>query len=251
MFRFFIKQYLFSKSFILSVCLLYLFLLISALEDFASTSGAFQIVQVANVLGVAVLLRPLAAALPISMFLMREWGSHYYQCVLIRGNCLRYATNKTVSACIIGFLVPFAANLLLLLTVAVVSPSQYLLSKFDPGPYFPDFSLEGKLHLGLFLYITAFSVSGAVWAAVVTGISAFTTNAYVLIAAPFLLDRSVSYLLQLISLRAPFVLYFDTSNTYALRMSKGFLFQLLFVLLLVFVITTIVLARVKRRQRNG
>lgn len=72
MFRYFIRQYLFSKSYILSVGLLYLFLLVSAYGDIAINADAFLVVQITNVLGVAVLLRPLAAALPISLFLMRE-----------------------------------------------------------------------------------------------------------------------------------------------------------------------------------
>ena len=62
--------------------------------------------EISNELGVAKLLRPLIAALPVSFFLMREWGSKYHQAnkktILLPGSAglspqqMGYYSNQTL-----------------------------------------------------------------------------------------------------------------------------------------------------------
>lgn len=106
MMRFFLKQYFSGKSFLFAVVLLYAFLLSAAWEDLNGQADALLIFQISTELGVAIMLRPIAAALPIAFFLMREWGTGYHSFALCRSSCGSYAAAKVLSAWLTGFAVP-------------------------------------------------------------------------------------------------------------------------------------------------
>lgn len=250
--KYFIKQYGGSGSFLLAVGILYFFLLFGAWEDIGHGVDTLLLFQITNELGVAILLRPIAAALPISFFLMREWGSHYYQMALSRSSCVRYAVSKVVCAYFIGFAVPFLANLLLLSTVAVFSPYGVFNAAFGTNcDLFPTLLAQGKPFLALLLYIAGFSLAGSIWSVVIVGISVFTTNGYVLVAAPFLLERVSSYVLQMIGLKAPLALCFDTSQNYAFRVAHGLEIQFAYSVFLCAVAGSLVFLGTKRRRQRG
>lgn len=236
----------------MSVGILYLFLLFGVWEDIGHGVDTLLLFQITSELGVAILLRPIAAALPISFFLMREWGSHYYQMVLSRSSCVKYAVSKTVCAYFIGFAVPFAADLLLLFTVAIFSPYGAFNAAFGTDcSLFPTLLAQGKPFLALLLYMAGFSLAGSIWSVVIVGVSVFTTNGYVLIAAPFLLERVSSYILQLMSLKVPFALCFDTSQNYAFRVEYGLAIQFACSLFLCAVAGGLVFLGTKRRLQHG
>lgn len=252
MIKYFIKQFGGGKSFLLSVGILYLFLFFSAWEDIGSGMDTLLLLQVTNELGVAILLRPIAAALPISFFLMREWGSSYYQMVLSRSSCVRYAVSKVVCAYFIGFAVPFLADLLLLFTAAICSPTWIFGSSLGASSrLFPTLLVQGKPFLALLLYVAGFSLAGSIWSVLIVGVSVFTTNGYVLVAAPFLLERVFSYVLQFIGRKTPFVLCFDTSHSYAFRIDHGLELQFAYSLFLCVAVGSLVFLATKRRRHHG
>lgn len=252
MIKYFIKQFGGSRSFLLSVGILYLFLFLGAWEDISSGVDTLLLLQVTNELGVAILLRPIAAALPISFFLMREWGSHYYQMVLIRSSRIKYAASKVFCAYLLGFAVPFLADLLLLCTAAICSPSWIFGASFGTSSrLFPALLAQGKPFLALLLYIAGFSLAGSIWSVVIVSVSVFTTNGYVLVAAPFLLERVSSYILQMIGQKTPSALCLDTSQNYVFRIDHGVVILFAYSLFLCAVAGILVFLATKRRQQYG
>lgn len=250
--KYFLRQFGGSRSFLLALGMLYLFLLFGAWEDIGSGIDTLLLFQITNELGVAILLRPIAAALPIGFFLMREWGSRYYQMVLSRTSCVKYVVSKVVCAYFIGFAVPFLANLLLLFTAAICSPYWIFGDAFGTGSrLFPTLLSQGKPLLALLLYIAGFSLAGSIWSVVIVGVSVFTTNGYVLVAAPFLLERVSSYVLQMIGRKTPLALCLDTSHNYAFRVDHGLTIQFSYSLFLCAVAGILVFLSVKRRRRHG
>ena len=252
LFSFFVRLLIRSKSYLASVGVLYLFLLIGAYEDLGVEVHALSIFEVSNMVGVAILLRPLIAALPVSFFLMREWGSKYYQMILMRGSCLQYSLSKSVAVFIVGFSVPLLANLLLFITILVISPAQiFNLSYPTSGGVFPNLVNNGHANLALLLYILWYSLAGGIWAVMNLGVSLLTTNGYVLVSAPFLLERVFSYIIQASSRTKPFLNYLDSSQGYALRHKNGVLIHLLLCVFLCAFAALSVHAATKRRLRHG
>ena len=241
-----------NKTYLAAVGLLYLFLLFGAYGDFGTETHALYLFEISNELGVAKLLRPLIAALPVSFFLMREWGSKYHQAILVRGSCLKYSFSKVSAVFTVGFSVPLMANLLLWVTILIFYPDQALnLSYITSGGVFPDLVNGGHANLALFLYILWYSVAGGVWAVIDLCVSILTTNGYVLVAAPFLLERVFSYAIQALSRTRPYLNYLDTSQTYALRQKNGVLIQLLFCVFLCTFAALAVYSATKRRLHHG
>ena len=251
MLRFFLRQFFRSKSCLFAVGLLYAFLLAHAWEDLHTGADALLLFQVTSELGVAVMLRPIAAALPIAFFLMRETGTRYHSFVLCRSSCGAYAVSKAAAAYVIGFAVPLAACALLLATAAVVSPAS-LAGLADTGVrLFPHLLARGLPFLALVLYLIAWALPGAIWAAAVVGLSALTTNGYVLVAAPFLLERVLSDLLQFFSRNAPTLLLFDTTQGYACTRPGGLAAQAIYSVLLTAAAALLVYCTTKRRLHHG
>ena len=251
MMRFFLKQYFSGKSFLFAVVLLYAFLLSAAWEDLNGQTDALLIFQISTELGVAIMLRPIAAALPIAFFLMREWGTGYHSFALCRSSCGSYAAAKVLSAWLTGFAVPLASCMLLLLTIAMLSPASIIGLAQTSVRIFPGLIKNGQSTAALFLYIGAFSLAGAIWSVVIAGLSTLTTNGYVLIAAPFLLERVVSYILQFFCRFEPMLLCFDTSQNYAYRIPNGLMIQFVYSILLATVVFFVMLWRTKRRLSYG
>ena len=251
MIRFFLKQYFSGKSVLFAVGLLYVFLLSGAWEDLNGQADALLIFQISTELGVAVMLRPIAAALPIAFFLMREWGTGYHSFALCRSSCGSYAASKVIAAWLAGFTVPFASCLLLLLTMAVLSPSALTGIAGSTVRIFPGLMENGRPLPALFLYIGAFSLAGAIWSVVIVGLSMLTTNGYILIAAPFLLERVLSYILQFFCRFEPMLLCFDTSQSYACHIRGGLGIQFVYSVFLSAAMFLLVFLGTKRRLRHG
>ena len=252
MFLFFFRLLTRSKSYYAAVGVLYFFLLIGAYEDIGVEVHMLSLLEVSNMVGVAILLRPLIASLPVSFFLMREWGSKYYQLVLIRGSSLRYSLSKSAAVFTVGVSVPLMANLLLFLTVLIVSPAQiFNLSYPTSGGVFPNLVNNGHPNLALLLYVLWYSLAGGIWALINLCISLLTTNGYVLVSAPFLVERVFSYAIQAAGRTKPYLKYFDTTQGYALRHKNGVLIQLLLcVFLCAFAALSVCVAN-RRRLRYG
>lgn len=252
MLRLFLRLPIRGKAWPAAVGLLYLFLLIGAYEDIGTEFHALGLFEVSYMVGAAILLRPLIAALPVSFFLMREWGGRYHQIILLRGSCLRYSLSKTAAVFAVGCSVPLAANLLLLLTVLAASPAQVFdLSYPAAGGVFPALVRAGHPNLALLLYILWHSLAGGLWAVVDLCVSLVTTNGYVLAAAPFLLERVCSYAIQAGSRIRPSLRSLDLSGGFALRHTDGMLIQLLLCVFLCAFAALAVWLAVRRRLRHG
>lgn len=251
MMRYFLKQFVSGKSFLFAVGLLFAFLLSNAWEDIMGQADALLIFQITSELGVAVMLRPIAAALPIAFFLMREWGTRYHTFVLSRSSCGQYAAAKVAAAYIVGFAVPFSACLLLLAIAAILSPASITGLAESSVRIFPHLLARGWPFLALLLYITVFSLAGAIWSVATVGLSMLTTNGYVLVAAPFLLERVLSYILQFFGRFAPMLLCLDTSQGYAYHISGGVGIQFIYSIFLSTAVFILVFWKIKRRLRHG
>lgn len=252
LFSFFLWLLTRSKPYFSAVGLLCGFLLIGAYGDLGTEVHALSLFEISNMVGVAILLRPLIAALPVSFFLMREWGTKYYQSALLHGSCLRYSLSKPVAVFAVGFSVPLLANLLLFITILVVSPAQIFNLNYPTcGGVFPNLVNSGHTNLALVLYILWYSLAGGIWAVIDLCVSLLTTNGYVLVAAPFLLERVFSYMIQAAGRTKPFLNYFDTSLTFALRQKNGVLIHLLICVFLCAFAALSVHAALKRRLRHG
>ena len=151
-----------------------------------------------------------------------------------------------------GFSVPLLANLLLFITILAISPAQiFNLSYPTSGGVFPNLVNNGHANLALLLYILWYSLAGGIWAVMNLGVSLLTTNGYVLVSAPFLLERVFSYIIQASSRTKPFLNYLDSSQGYALRHKNGVLIHLLLCVFLCAFAALSVHAATKRRLRHG
>ena len=170
---------------------------------------------------------------------------------MCRSSCGSYAASKVIAAWLAGFTVPFASCLLLLLTMAVLSPSALTGIAGSTVRIFPGLMENGRPLPALFLYIGAFSLAGAIWSVVIVGLSMLTTNGYILIAAPFLLARVLSYILQFFCRFEPMLLCFATSQSYACHIRGGLGIQFVYSVFLSAAMFLLVFLGTKRRLRHG
>lgn len=249
--RYMMEQYCRNKGFLLAVFGLFFFLMLGCWWDLPAAVDCLYLLQISRELGVAALLRPVAAALPISFFLMHEWGTKYYQMVLPRMSGWKYACSKVWAAWLVGFLVPFLACLAMTGMILFLSPWRMNpLGLRTADALFP--WLEHTHWLTKYgLYILDFSLAGSLWATVTVIVSTFTANAYVLIAIPFLLDRVFSYTMYRLAEHHAVWSWLDTARGTATQSREGVLVQLGFHLLMGVAACVTVHGAVKRRVQNG
>ena len=189
-FEYMLTNTLFSIPFGLSVFLMYIALIFCVIDEYrwggVLEDRLLYMLQVATDYGIGIVIIPIFAAVPIGSRTTDIISG--YRCIG-RTTRKRYVSSQIVSSIISGFLVIMIPLLLFIITLLILG---YRGVGFGIEGTYEDtviyfFLMEGNGMLILLMRCVLLSLFGASCAVLVTLLSMFTSNRYILCALPFII----------------------------------------------------------------
>lgn len=167
----------------------------------ANSSSVLYLYLVTSTVGIAHVLVPVITILPFTFFYVEEMEKKEVYYNLIRCSRRAYYSSNIAVAVLSSMLVSGLALLIFVLVClgygAVFGYSDAELSFFE-GSIYVGWLRDGRHVWVLLVKLLAFVTYSAPWGLLCLAVSVFSKNKYVILAAPFLIEWSVSLVLQML-----------------------------------------------------
>ena len=201
------KQLLGSGVFWGTVLLFAVIMVAGAYSDLpaarANSLPVLYLYLVTSTVGIAHVLVPVVTILPFAFFYVEEMEKKAVYYKLIRCSKRAYYGSNIAVAVLSPILVSALALLDFVLVClgygAGFGYSNGMVSFFE-GSMYADWLLDGRHVWVLLVKLLAFVARSAPWGLLCLAASVFSKNKFVILAAPFLIERSVSLVIQMLGL---------------------------------------------------
>lgn len=194
-----------SPVFYISILLLYFCMMIGIMEDLWIPEHAddmLMLFQITTSLGIAHIAVPVFVILPCALLYAEEAKDSFFYYNLIRTTKKSYITSKIVTCVCTGMMVAAGAVILFLITCMLVGihgignglDGMYL------DTYFQRYIETGKSYVPFLAHLITYVIFAGAWPLISLIVSTYTASKYVITAAPFFVERIVSYLTEIINI---------------------------------------------------
>lgn len=195
-----------APVFYISILLLYLCMVIGIAEELGISEHAQEMLmlfQITTSTGIAHIVVPVLVILPCALVYAEEIKEGFFYYNLIRTKKSSYILSKIVTSVCTALAVAAGAVVLFLITCMLLGIRGIGngIADMYQGTYFQAYLEAGKTYIPFAAHLAAYIIFAGAWPLISLITSTYTGNKYIITAAPFIAERVISYVTEIINNR--------------------------------------------------